>query len=303
MFSFLARHSSSCLVLAAFAGFLFPEASNATFPFLPYVLFLLMLFTLLGINQPMLIKAICRPKAWIYAFVHTAVLTALSCSIAYLLGASDETVLAVSGIAATGSLFATPAIARSVGLDALEAMSFTITSTLLKPVVLYINLTLFSSDEFALNLSGYVARLLIFIFGPMAISALVHHFVSDKHLKAIHTKLSQYTIILVFSFPFGLIGAFREYWNEHTVTAIYMQAAGFGICLLFFIVGYVIYGRNGKESALIAGITSGNRNVLLTYTIAGAALGPVYLPLIGALQLPIYLQPLAVKWMVRRFGK
>lgn len=203
MFSLLARYSSVCLVLAAIAGFLFPAASNAVFPYLPYVLFLLMLFTLLGINQPTLVKALCRPRAWIYAVVHTALLTVCSCGIAYALGSSKETILAVSGIAATGSLFATPAIARSVGLDALEAMSYTITSTLLKPLVLYINLTLFSDDAFALNVSGYIARLLIFIFGPMLLSALVHHFVSDKHLKPIHSKLSQYTIILVFSFPFG----------------------------------------------------------------------------------------------------
>ncbi|WP_439438015.1 hypothetical protein [Salinivibrio costicola] len=50
---------------------------------------------------------------------------------------------------------------------------------------------------------------------------------------------------------------------------------------------------------MITAVTAVNRNVLLTYTVAGVALGPVFLPLIGAIQLPIYLQPLLVRWAMR----
>jgi hypothetical protein len=45
MLAFLAKHSALCLFIAALIGFAFPSVSLALFPFLPYVLFALMLFT------------------------------------------------------------------------------------------------------------------------------------------------------------------------------------------------------------------------------------------------------------------
>ncbi|WP_338053706.1 hypothetical protein [Salinivibrio socompensis] len=75
MLAFLARHSAICLFIAALIGFAFPAVSLGLFPFLPYVLFALMLFTLLGIHQGLLVKALGQWQVWIYAFIHAVVLT------------------------------------------------------------------------------------------------------------------------------------------------------------------------------------------------------------------------------------
>lgn len=299
MLAFLARHSAICLFIAALIGFVFPTVSLALFPFLPYVLFALMLFTLLGIHQGLLVKALGQWQVWVYAFIHAVVLTLITCSIAWVLGASTGLLLAISGICATGSLFATPAIIRSLGMDALIAMAYTIASTLLMPIVLFVNLTIFSGDAFSLDLQSYVIRLMVFIFGPMAFAAIFHALVKPEKLKRIHGKLAQFTIVLVFSFPLGLVGPFGEIWQDNQAYALELLAISVAICILFFSIAYGIYRRQGHEASMIAAVTAVNRNVLLTYTVAGIALGPVFLPLIGAIQLPIYLQPLLVRWAMR----
>lgn len=277
-----------------------PDTSASALPYLPYVLFALMLFTLLGIDQRALIKAIADLSAWKYAALHCGVTTLIVASIAVSLGAGTDFLLAVTGVCATGTLFATPAIVRSVGFAPLKAMAYTITSTLLMPLALFINLTLFSDDSFTLDLQSYSLRLAIFIVGPMAISALVHRVVKHDHLARVHAKLAQFTIVLVFSFPFGLSGQYRFLWEDDQPFAIAMLFIAFAICVLFFIIGMWVYRKQGREAAYVAAITSGNRNVLLTYSVAGGYLGPLYLPLIGALQLPIYLQPVIVKAMIKR---
>lgn len=299
MLAFLARHSAICLFIAALIGFVFPTVSLALFPFLPYVLFALMLFTLLGIHQGLLVKALGQWQVWVYAFIHAVVLTLITCSIAWVLGASTGLLLAISGICATGSLFATPAIIRSLGMDALIAMAYTIASTLLMPIVLFVNLTIFSGDAFSLDLQSYVIRLMVFIFGPMAFAAIFHALVKPEKLKRIHGKLAQFTIVLVFSFPLGLVGPFGEIWQDNQAYALELLAISVAICILFFSIAYGIYRRQGHEASMIAAVTAVNRNVLLTYTVAGIALGPIFLPLIGAIQLPIYLQPLLVRWAMR----
>ncbi|WP_198534568.1 hypothetical protein [Salinivibrio kushneri] len=299
MLAFLAKHSALCLFIAALIGFAFPSVSLALFPFLPYVLFALMLFTLLGIHQGLLVKALTRWQVWVYALVHSVLLTVLTCSLAWLLGASTPLLLAISGICATGSLFATPAIIRSLGMDALIAMAYTIASTLLMPVVLFINLTVLSGDSFSLDLQSYAVRLVIFIFGPMLFAALFHALIKPEKLKRIHSKLAQFTIVLVFSFPLGLVGPFGAMWQNDSGYALELLAISVAICILFFIIAYGLYRKRGREASMIAAVSAVNRNVLLTYTVAGAALGPAFLPLIGAIQLPIYLQPLLVRWGTR----
>ncbi|WP_241910698.1 hypothetical protein [Enterovibrio norvegicus] len=303
MLAFLSKHSSTLLALAAVFGFLLPDLSQAALPFLPYILFVLMLFTLIGIDQPLLVKALFKKEAWLYALLHGGVTTVVVASIALLFNASSELLLALTAVCATGSLFATPAIVRSMGFEPLKAMAFTIASTLMMPVILYLNLTLFSGDNFALDMKSYCLRLAVFIFGPMGLSFLIHKSMSKDRLTRMHSKLAQFTVLLVFSFPFGLAGQYRWLWNSDREFAIAMFFLALAICVLFFIVGFVCYRKHGKEEAFIAAITAGNRNVLLTYSVAGAFLGPLYLPLIGALQLPTYMQPIVIRFLLKRHQK
>ncbi|MEJ2764865.1 hypothetical protein VV869_12985 [Photobacterium sp. MCCC 1A19761] len=300
MLSLLSKHSSLLLILAAVLGFLFPDWSAQLFPFLPYVLFSLMLFTLIGMQQGVLVKLLAKAEIWRYALFHSVALSVLTTAIASLIGAGSSLLLAISAVAATGSLFATPAIARSVGLEPLKAMAMTIASTLLMPAVLYINLLLFQDDSVTLDLGSYLQRLVIFIFGPMLFSALCYHFVPHQVLHRIHGKLSQVTILLVLAFPFGLIGSFRETFDQSMFNGLFYLLAGLAICALFFIAGYLTYRRQGVDQALLAAITSANRNVLLTFTVAGSYLGPDFLVLMGAIQLPTYCLPLLVKNLSRR---
>ncbi|MGF1723581.1 hypothetical protein L4D12_02545 [Photobacterium nomapromontoriensis] len=299
MLAFLSRHSSILLILAAISGFLTPQASTAIFPYLPYILFFLMLFTLLGIQQKTLIRLLCKKRIWRYGLFHTLMMTVLSCGLGYLLGASGDLLLAISGIAATGSLFATPAIARSVGLDVLEAMAMTITSTLLMPICLYINLMIFQEGSFTLDLDLYLQRLLIFIVCPMLFSAFVYHYTPHDLLQHIHSKISQITIVLVFAFPFGLISPFRTLFNDSLEKALTYLLIATTICVLYFLAGFISFRKQGSNAALLVAITSANRNVLLTFTVAGSALGPDFVLLLGALQLPSYALPILVRFLNR----
>ena len=297
MLSFLARHSSVLLILAVLLGFLWPEASHAVFPTLPYVLFFLMLFTLVGIEQTSLLKALKQKQCWLYTLLHSLGMTIIAASVATALDASESLLIAIVAVTATGSLFATPAIARSVGLDALSAMAMTIATTLMMPLVLYVNLLVFQNDGFALDMASYSLRLIIFIVCPMAFSALVYRLVPRQTLARIHGKLSHITIILVFAFPFGLIGPFRDIFDAGPSLSGQYLAIATSLCFLFFTVSAICYYRHGKDTALLAAITSTNRNVLLTFTVAGSYLGPDFLILLGALQLPTYALPLFVRWL------
>jgi BASS family bile acid:Na+ symporter len=96
-----------------------------------------------------------------------------------------------------------------------------------------------------------------------------------------------------------MVGSFRVLFDQNPIMALNYFIIATGLCCLFFTLSYLIYRKQGKAVALTAAITSGNRNVLLTYSIAGVLLGPAFLPLAGALQIPTYLLPIFTRWLNR----
>jgi len=288
------------MFLAAILGFVFPSLSLSVFPFLPLVLFFLMTLTLLGIKQAELIVRLRNRKIWLYSSLHAIFYMLFIGLIGWLFSANASLQLAMVAVAATGSLFATPAIVRALGFDSVEAMAMTIGTTLLLPLVIFVTLLIYQGDSVHLDLVAYFLRLIIFVFGPMAFSFLVHAIAPREALDRMLVKISPYTILLVFAFPFGLIGSFRVLFDQDPMAALNYLLVAMGLCALFFSVSLLAYWRSGKEIALTAAITSGNRNVLLTYSIAGALLGPAFLPLAGALQLPTSLLPVITRWLNKK---
>ena len=300
MFAFMIRHSLVFIFAAAVFGFLLPEYSLKVFPILPYCLFVLMTLTLLGMKQNELVGKLKQAHVWWYACFHSFVLMLLSFGFAKLIGADEALTLAIVAVAATGSLFATPAIIRALGFDVMTSMAMTISSTIALPLAIYVSLVLLQSGDVSLDMQAYIMRLIIFIFGPMLLSFLVHKYVPEDILGKALVKISPYTILVVFAFPFGLISNFRIQWNQDPILAYQLIGISTFLIVLFFTSAFMFYKKQGKEQAFMAAVTSGNRNVLLTHTIAGALLGPMFLPLAGALQVPSSALPIVTKWLAKR---
>ena len=298
LLNFISHHSALFMILATIMGFLLPSWADVVLPFLPMVLFFLMFFTLMAINQHKLVQALSQPAVWLYALLHTVGMSVLFIGVCYVVGIRGDLLLAVAAIMATGSLFATPAIVRSIGFEPLYAMALTIASTLIMPVVLFANLWLFQTGSVSLDMVLYVKRLLIFIVGPMAISALVHRWVAEEVLLKVHQQLSKVTLLLVMSFPFGLIGKYRSLFDSDPIHALILLIFSMVIVTVLFWLNFYLYRKSTTERRISAAVASGGRNVLLTFTIAAPFLGTQYLPLIGAMQFPIYALPLISRaWM------
>lgn len=297
MLRFVVRHSLPFMVTFAVLGFLLPSLSTAIFPFLPAVLFTLMTLTLLGMKQNALVKRLGSVGVWVYSVLHSAVLMIIVGGVGWLLSFDADLLLAVVAVAATGSLFATPAIVRTLGFDSLHAMAMTIATTLVLPVSIFVTLMVCQTEKVELDWASYFTRLIVFIFGPMLFSFMVHRLLPEDVLGRFLLKISPYTILLVFAFPFGLVGSFRLLFDQDPMMALQYFLIAASLCGLFFVLAYVFYRKQGKEIALTAAITSGNRNVLLTYSIAGALLGPAFLPLAGAMQVPMSMLPVLTRWL------
>lgn len=299
MIGFIARHSTIFMPLFGVMGFIFPNVSQFVLRFLPQILFFLMFFTLLGIDQTKLIKRMTTQYVWGFAIFESALISLGITSLAYTLGVRGDLLLAIAGLSATAPLFGTGAIVNAVGFDALLAMAKTITATLVMPVSLLVVLWLLGSKDAHLDFVLYIKRLLIFIIAPMILAVAARRYIPRDMLSYYYPKIARFNIILLMMFPLGLMSGFRHTFDTDPMQALRLFGLGTFLALIFYFLAYGLYRRYGYENAIISALACGGRNVLLAYTITMPFMGALFLPLIGAYQLPSFCLPLLGKKMVK----
>jgi hypothetical protein len=299
MLSFIARHSTVIMPLCGIIGFIFPDLSNFVLGYLPEVLFFLMFFTLLGIDQKQLVKRIGTGYTWGFAIFQSVLTSLVLTCIAYALGVRGDLLLAIAGLSATAPLFGSGAIVNAVGFDALLAMAKTIAATLIMPLSLLVVLWLLGSKDAHLDFPLYFKRLLTYIVAPMALAVLARRYIPRDTLNHYYGKIGRFNILLLMLFPLGLMAGFRETFDNSPMEALALLGLGTLLSLVFYFSAYFIYRRFGYENAIIAALVCGGRNVLLAYTITTPFMGTMFLPLIGAYQLPSFSLPLLGKKMVK----
>ena len=300
MLRFIARHSTLIMPLCAVVGFVFPDLSNAVLAYLPEVLFFLMFFTLLGIDQYALLKRIVTKYVWGFAVLQSAGMSLVLVLISYALGVRGDLLLAIAGLGATAPLFGSGALVNAVGFDAQLAMAKTIAATLVMPCTLLGVLWLLGDKNAHLDLATYIKRLVIYIIMPMVLAVAARRFIAPDVLSRYYPKVAQFNILLLLLFPLGLMAGFRETFDQDIWQALSLLALSSVLSLFFYFSAYFIYRRFGYENAIVAAIVCGGRNVLLAYTITVPFMGAMFLPLLGAFQLPAFCLPMLGKYMVKR---
>lgn len=298
MLRFIARHSTLIMPLCAVVGFILPDLSNAVLAYLPEVLFFLMFFTLLGIDQYALLKRIATRYVWGFAVLQSAGMSLILVLINYALGVRGDLLLAIAGLGATAPLFGSGALVNAVGFDAQLAMAKTIAATLVMPCTLLGVLWLLGDKNAHLDLVTYVQRLVVYIIMPMVLAVLARRFINPAVLSRYYPKIGQFNILLLLLFPLGLMAGFRETFDNDPWQAFSLLMLSSVLALFFYFSAYFVYRRFGYENAIVAAIVCGGRNVLLAYTITVPFMGALFLPLLGAFQLPAFCLPLLGKYMV-----
>lgn len=279
MLRWIAKNSTIVMPALCVLGMLLPNLSAMVLKTLPAILFFLMFFTLLGLDERKLLRNMALPKTWRFAVMQTAGMTLIATGVAWLCGARSDLLLAISAISVTAPLFGSGALVNALGFDALEAMAMTIAATLLMPVILLGVLTLLASDGATVDFAMYGRRLAVYVIAPMILAAV-----------------ARYNIILLMAFPLGLVGGFRRELDQDLGTGILLFVIAVALVVLYYFGMYLLYRKKGLEEYITASLISGGRNLMLTYSIALPFLGTMFLPLVGAAQLPMF----SLSWVAQR---
>ncbi len=295
----------ACWLLAAaiFAGFMVPGLSEFLAPWTSASLLLLIIMSLVPMGRMESEDVFSLDgKVWQIVLWQLLVLPAIIVSAAHLARIDSAITMLLVTTASAGSLFASPTFAELLQVNKKKALQCMVLSTFLMPVSYFIFFTVVLHANVELDVMAFINRCVIFLVLPLGLF-LVYMGVSlsipRKVADSIESLSRRSTILALVVFGIGIVGPARDLmWSDPYRFVLYLvivTALGAGMAYLTAIVMF----RQGISDSLTASIVSGFRNVGLGFVLLSGMAGESTAEYVGVSQIPIFLAPLVLSFVVR----
>jgi hypothetical protein len=295
----------ACWLLTATiaAGFLVPGLSELFKPYTYPSLLCMIILSLvpmgrLDFNEIFTLDS----KVWQIVAWQLLVLPAIIVAGAHLAKLNGAITALLVTTASAGSLFASPTFAELLQVNKQRALQCMILSTFLMPASYFLFFTLVLHSEISIHLESFISRCVIFLAFPLGLFLVYMGYARCLPMRlslTIEHGARRITILALMTFGVGILGPARDLmWNNFNQFALYLvivTSLGAGMAYLTAIVMF----KQGMNDALTASIVSGFRNVGLGFVLLSGALSQEAAAYVGISQIPIFLAPLVLSFLVR----
>jgi BASS family bile acid:Na+ symporter len=295
----------ACWLLAAAlaAGILVPGLSEALAPLAFPALFCMIILSLVPMAR-LDAEEIFSLDANIWQIVlwQLFVLPGIILAGAYIAKLHDSIITLIVVTASAGSLFASPAFADLLKLNKRKALQCMILSTFMMPISYFFFLTTILHSAIELNFNDFAHRVSTFLIAPTGLFCIytgIARDLPDSLATWLEGASRRLTYLALIVFGIGILGPARDLlFNDvgrFLLHMVIVTSLGAGMAYLTAIVMY----RQGITDALTASIVSGFRNVGLGFALLADASTPETAAYVGISQIPIFLAPLVVHYLVQ----
>ena len=199
-------------------------------------------------------------------------------------------------------MMATPAIVMLLGLDATVVLIVMVASTAALPLSSVLFAQLFIGAQLELAPSTLGVRLLVLLAGSAALALLLRRILGAPRIVALKSEFDGLNIIALFVFAAAIMGSVVPNLIERPRTVLLLTVVVFVVFFALQLLSTLLFLRAGRDAACAIGFMCSQRNMgMMLVATAGAVSEQVWLYCTLA-QLPIYLGPLLLKPLVRRFA-
>jgi arsenite transporter len=299
------ERSVACWLLAAAiaAGFLFPGLSELLAPFALFSLFCMIILSLVPMGRLDVSEVFTlEGNIWQIVLWQLFILPSIILAGAHLARLHESITTLVVVTACAGSLFASPAFADLLKLNKRKALQCMILSTFMMPVSYFCFFTLVLHSAVHVEAKVFIGRCMNFLILPTGLFLIYMAFARDLPDRLVN-KLENFsrraTYLALMVFGIGILGPAKQLlWSNPGQFLLYLVIVailGAGMAYLTAIVMF----KQGITDALTASIVSGFRNVGLGFAILADVSHTETAVYVGVSQLPIFLAPLVVHFLVR----
>lgn len=288
------RHAGAAMGAGVFIGLLVPPLATAARPLLPVAVVGLLVLASARIDPAALRVEASRPLRLVLT---CAALLVVAPVLVWLAGQALALppVLAAAMVlgASLPTLFAAPAIALVLGLDAVLMLSVVIVTALAAPFALALVAGPVLSLELTVSPFAMMLRLAALILGCFAAGLALRRVAGARRIEALRAPLDGIAVILLLLFAVAIMHGVPAAFAADPARVALWVAAAFGLNLglqAAAAVGALALGLE-RRRALTLGFAGGNRNLGLLLAVLPASADPGLALFLAMGQFPIYLLP------------
>ena len=296
----------ACWLLAAtiLAGYAMPGLSELFAPYKATSLFFLIVLSLLplGRMQPSEIFTF-DTMFWRIVLWQLGLLPAIILSAAYLGHVNSSITILMVTTASAGSIFASPTFAELLQVNKQRALQSMLLSTFLMPLSYFIFFTVVMHAQVTIDPWAFFNRCMTFLVMPLGFFLVYCGIEQDlprRIPELVESVSRRATVLALMCFGIGIVGPARDLlWSDPSHFALYFAIVtilGVGMAYLTAIVMF----RQVMNDALTASIVSGFRNVGLGFVLLSGTSSAASIEYVGISQIPVFLAPLVLNYLVNR---
>jgi len=294
----ITKKGPTVLALGCCIGIFLPSIAAYLRPMMPAMVFVFVLGTLLRIDNKKIIEA----SKNIHISIIFPIIFVVACPyflgwITKLLSGNDELALAVALAVAAPPASGNSAVARMLNLDPSVALVSTLCSMIMIPVTAPLILYIYKGTlDIDINPSDLALRLAILIGSAEGAALLIRKF-AFKFVSQHGIAIDGIVISALFVFAVGTMAGMQELILNNPYQVFLTILLVYAINFVMQVGCGVIFPGSLQLKATI-GLTAGNRNVGLLWSVLGMSISPTILLVFACSQLPIHTMPKILQYVL-----
>jgi len=302
--AWLGRQGTRALAVSIFLGLAVPPLAAYVKPYLGETVFVLLLFSYLRTDPAAFRRYLSAPKLTIMAALWVMVAVPLLFGTAYALFGIREMEPALYTIMilqlATTPITSSAAFAALIGLDVAFSLAALIVCNAVSPITtvafsfLFLGTSAFSPIELGI-------KLFLFFATSGAIAYGIRRIAGQPWIERQKDRIDGLNVIAMLIFAIAAMdGVSRQVMTEPLFTLeLFLLIVVLSVALIG--VSILVFWRAGLDRGLVIGLLSAFRNIGVIMAALGATLPDMAWFYFAMVQFPIYLLPVLLKPLARRY--
>jgi Sodium Bile acid symporter family len=304
--AWLGRHGANAVAISILLGIALPPLGALVRPFFPETVFLLLCLAFLRVDPAALRAQFGRAKLLAAAVVWTMLIVpTLAGLILTAAGVGDRSpglLLALMLNAVAPPIFASPALAALMGLNAATTLALLLACIVVTPILAPAMVAVFVGPAVTFSPLSLGLRLVLMLAGAACIGVAIRAIAGKAWVERQAVRIDGLNVVVLFLFAVALMGDVAANTIADPLYVIGLLALSTAVTFGLSLLTALIFARAGLHSALPLAHAAGSRNTGLMLAAAAGQVPDLVWLYVALIQIPIYALPLIAKPLLRRLS-
>jgi BASS family bile acid:Na+ symporter len=302
--AWLGRHGTNAVAISILLGIALPPLGALIRPFFPETVFLLLCLAFLRVDPAALRAQFATPRLLLAAAVWTMmvvpVLVGIGLNTTDIAARSPALLLALMLNVVAPPIFASPALAALMGLNAAVTLALLLTCVAATPFVAPALVATFVGPAVTFSPLALGLRLVLMLAGAACSAVAIRSVAGKAWIERQSERIDGLNVVVLFLFAVALMGDVAANTIARPLFVLGLLALATAVTFGLSALTALIFARAGLHSALPLAHAAGSRNTGLMLAAAAGLVPDLVWLYVALIQIPIYALPLIMRPLLRR---